>query len=265
MCTTTAARKRRRASASSARAMALFRGMWGALRALGRSGAEMCAGCGGRLPSPLSLVCIPKCFSSNVGNHPKKPLTSYLRFSTEQLPRFKAKHPDVKLSELMRKIGAAWRELPDEEKKVYEADFKAEWKAYKEAMSKFKDQLTPTQLVSFEREGREKRLRKKTSIKKRELTLLGKPKRPRSAYNIYVSECFQESRENSSQGKLKTINESWKNLSSDERQVYIQLAKDDRIRYDNEMKSWEDQMAEEGRSDLIRRRVMKPSEDIPED
>lgn len=53
VCTTTAARKRRRASASSARAMALFRGMWGALRALGRSGAEMCAGCGGRLPSPL--------------------------------------------------------------------------------------------------------------------------------------------------------------------------------------------------------------------
>ncbi|XP_057607850.1 transcription factor A, mitochondrial [Chionomys nivalis] len=243
--------------------MALFRGMWGALRALGRSGAEMCAGCGGRLPSPLSLVCIPKCFSSNVGNHPKKPLSSYLRFSTEQLPRFKAKHPDAKLSELIRKIGAAWRELPDAEKKVYEADFKAEWKAYKEAMSKFKDQLTPTQLVSFEKEERQKRLKKKASIKKRELTLLGKPKRPRSAYNIYVSESFQETKEESAQGKLKTINQAWKNLSSDERQVYIQLAKDDRIRYDNEMKSWEEQMAEVGRSDLIRRSV-KRSEDIPE-
>nr|XP_048307482.1 transcription factor A, mitochondrial isoform X1 [Myodes glareolus] len=252
--------------------MALFRGMWGALRALGRSGAEICAGCGGRLPSPLSLVCIPKCFSSNVGNHPKKPLTSYLRFSTEQLPKFKAKHPDAKLSELIRKIGAAWRELPEAEKKVYEADFKAEWKAYKEAMSKFKDQLTPTQLVSFEKEVRQKRLKKKASIRKRELTLLGKPKRPRSAYNIYVCESFQQAKDASAQvsraagclqGKLKTINEAWKNLSSDEKQVYIQLAKDDRIRYDNEMKSWEEQMAEVGRSDLIRRSV-KRSGDIPE-
>lgn len=53
VCTTTAVRKRCRASTSPARAMALFRGMWGALRALGRSGAEICAGCGGRLPSPL--------------------------------------------------------------------------------------------------------------------------------------------------------------------------------------------------------------------
>ncbi|ERE92778.1 transcription factor A, mitochondrial isoform X1 [Cricetulus griseus] len=243
--------------------MALFQGLWGALRALGRSGAELCAGCGGRLPSPLSLVCIPKCFSSNVGNYPKKPMTSYLRFSTEQLPRFKAKHPDAKLSDLVRKIAAAWRELPEEEKKVYEADFRADWKAYKEALSKFKDQLTPAQLVSFEKEVRQKRLKKKASVKKRELMLLGKPKRPRSAYNIYVSESFQETKDGSAPGRLKTINEAWKSLSSDERQAYIQLAKDDRIRYDNEMKSWEEQMAEVGRSDLIRRNVRRS--DIIED
>lgn len=36
-------------------------------------------------------------------------------------------------------------------------------------------------------------------------------------------------------------------------QVYVQLAKDDKIRYDNEMKSWEGQMAEVGRDDLVRR------------
>ena len=48
------------------------------------------------------------------------------------------------------------------------------------------------------------------------------------------------------QGKLKTINQAWKNLSSDERQACIQFAKDDRICYDNEMKSWEEQMAEVG-------------------
>ncbi|XP_051009162.1 transcription factor A, mitochondrial [Acomys russatus] len=243
--------------------MALLRGMWGALRALGRSRAEMCADCGGRLPSPFSLFCIPKCFSSNLGNYPKKPMSSYLRFSTEQLPRFKAKHPDAKLSELVRKIAAMWRELPDEEKKAYEADFKADWKAYKEAMDKFKEQLTPSQLVSFEKEVRQKRLKKKALIKRRELILLGKPKRPRSAYNIYVSECFQEAKDESAQGKLRTVNQAWKNLSSDEKQAYIQLAKDDRIRYDNEMKSWEEQMAEVGRSDLIRRSV-KRSGDITE-
>lgn len=232
------------------------------LRALGRTGVEMCAGCGGRIPSPISLICIPKCFAS-LGNYPKKPMTSYLRFSTEQLPKFKAKHPDAKLSELARKIAALWRELPEAEKKAYEEDFKAEWKVYKEALGKYKEQLTPSQLMGFENEARQKRLKKKAQIKRRELILLGKPKRPRSAYNIYVSESFQEAKDESAKEKLKIVNQAWKNLSSEEKQSYIQLAKDDKIRYDNEMKSWEEQMAEVGRSDLIRRTV-KRSGDLSE-
>lgn len=35
-------------------------------------------------------------------------------------------------------------------------------------------------------------------------------------------------------------------------QVYTQLAEDDKIRYKNEMKSWEDHMVEIGREDLLR-------------
>lgn len=85
--------------------------------------------------------------------------------------------------------------------------------------------------------------------------MLGKPKRPRSAYNIYIAERFQEHKDGTSQVKLKTINENWKNLSSSQKQVYIQLANDDKIRYYNEMKSWEEQMLEVGRNDLLRRTV----------
>lgn len=42
-------------------------------------------------------------------------------------------------------------------------------------------------------------------------------------------------------------------ISSSQKQVYIQLAEDDKVRYYNEMKSWEEQMVEVGRNDLIRR------------
>ena len=66
-----------------------------------------------------------------------------------------------------------------QEKKVYEANFKAEWKAYKEAMSKFKNQLRPIYLISFEKEVRQKCLKRKLRLEG-ELTLLGKPKRPLS-------------------------------------------------------------------------------------
>eukprot|EP00069_Balaena_mysticetus_P000970 bmy_03725T0 len=50
----------------------------------------------------------------------------------------------------------------------------------------------------------QKRLKKKALIEKRELTMLGKPKRPRSTYNIFIAERFQEPKDGPSQVKLKT-------------------------------------------------------------
>ncbi|XP_023387670.1 transcription factor A, mitochondrial isoform X2 [Pteropus vampyrus] len=218
--------------------MALLRGMWGVLSALGTSGAALCADCGSRLRSPFSFAYIPRWFSSALSSYPKKPMTSYVRFSKEQLPIFKAQNPDAKNSELIKKIAELWRELPESEKKVYEDAYKADWQAYKEEINRIQEQLTPSQMVSLEKEIMQKRLKKKAIIKKRELTMLGKPKRPRSAYNIFISERFQEAKDGTSQ-------------------VYIQLAEDDKIRYYNEIKSWEEQMVEVGRIDLLRRK-MKP-------
>lgn len=48
-------------------------------------------------------------------------------------------------------------------------------------------------------------------------------------------------------------------------QVYIQLANDDKIRYYNEMKSWEEQMMEVGRKDLLRRTVKHQRKVDPEE
>lgn len=36
--------------------------------------------------------------------------------------------------------------------------------------------------------------------------------------------------------------------------MYIQLAEDDKVRYKNEIKSWEEHMIEIGREDLVRRK-----------
>ncbi|XP_054428738.1 transcription factor A, mitochondrial isoform X1 [Pteronotus mesoamericanus] len=236
--------------------MPLLRGVWGVLSALGKSGVDLCADCGSRLRSPFSsFVYIPRWFSSTLRSYPKKPMTSYVRFSKEQLPIFKAQNPGARNSELIKKIAELWRELPDSEKKVYEDAYKADWQAYKQELIRIEEELTPSQRVALEKEMMQKRLKKKSIIKKRELTLLGKPKRPRSAYNIFISERFQEAKDGTSQLKLKAVNESWKNLSSSQKQVYIQLAEDDKVRYFNEIKSWEAQMVEVGRDDLLRRKV----------
>ncbi|XP_023041347.1 transcription factor A, mitochondrial isoform X2 [Piliocolobus tephrosceles] len=221
--------------------MAFLRSLWGVLSALGRSGAELCTGCGSRLRSPFSC--------------PKKPVSSYLRFSKEQLPIFRAENPDAKPTELIRRIAKLWRELPDSKKKIYQDAYRADWQVYKEKISRFKEQLTPNQITSLEKEIMDRHLKRKAMTKRKELTLLGKPKRPRSAYNIYVADRFQEAKGDSPQEKLKTVKENWKNLSDSEKELYIRLAKEDEIRYHNEMKCWEEQMIEAGRKDLLRRTI----------
>lgn len=41
-------------------------------------------------------------------------------------------------------------------------------------------------------------------------------------------------------------------------QPYLQLAEDDKVRYENEIKSWEAKMIELGREDLVRSEKQKP-------
>lgn len=47
-------------------------------------------------------------------------------------------------------------------------------------------------------------------------------------------------------------------------QPYLQLAEDDKVRYENEMKSWEAKMVELGREDLIRSRRQRPKDKTAE-
>ncbi|NWS60526.1 TFAM factor, partial [Chunga burmeisteri] len=189
---------------------------------------------------------------------PKRPLTAYFRFLKEHRFGFKEKNPEMSNMELVKKLAGAWKELPASQKQVYEEARKTDWQRYEEQLAAYKAQLTPSQAAALKEE-RRKRLAKRRSFRaKRELTVLGKPKRPRTGFNIFVSEHFQESEGISPVAKLKQLFDAWQKLSSSQKQPYLQLAEDDKVRYENEMKSWEAKMVELGREDLIRSRKQKP-------
>ncbi|NXU51371.1 TFAM factor, partial [Turnix velox] len=183
---------------------------------------------------------------------PKRPLTAYFRFLKEKRPDFKLNNPDLSNPELVKKLAGAWRDLPASQKQVYEDARRTDWQKYSQQLAVYKAQLSPAQAAVLEEE-RRNRLAKRRSLKaKREMTVLGKPKRPRSGFNIFVSENFQESEGVSPMAKLKHLFDTWKKLSSSQKQPYLQLAQDDKVRYENEMKSWEAKMVELGRKDLLR-------------
>ncbi|NXJ69769.1 TFAM factor, partial [Rostratula benghalensis] len=195
---------------------------------------------------------------------PKRPLTSYFRFLKENRPTFRQNNPEMSNMELVKKLAGAWKELPASQKQVYEDASKTDWQKYSEQLAAYKAQLSPAQAVALKEE-RRKRLAKRRSFRtKREMTVLGKPKRPRTGFNIFLSENFHENEGVSPVAKLKQLFDAWQKLSAAQKQPYLQLAEDDKVRYENEMKSWEAKMVELGREDLVRSKKKRPKKKTAE-
>uniref|UniRef100_A0A8C6ZL04 Transcription factor A, mitochondrial n=1 Tax=Nothoprocta perdicaria TaxID=30464 RepID=A0A8C6ZL04_NOTPE len=194
---------------------------------------------------------------------PKRPLNAYLRFLRESQPLYRQKHPEMSILELVKKMAGAWRELPPSEKQVYEKAGQADWQKYHEELAEYKAQLTPADAAALREEKERQLARRRFFQKKRELTVLGKPKKSRNAFNIFVSENYPESQGASPTAKMKNLYDKWQQLTSSQKQTYLQLSEDDKVRYENEMKSWEAKMVELGREDLLRATTRKAKEKTP--
>ncbi|XP_042192929.1 transcription factor A, mitochondrial isoform X2 [Callorhinchus milii] len=183
---------------------------------------------------------------------PKRPMSAYLRYVVEQHRVLLRQAPDLKIVEKTKKIAQAWRHLTPEQKQPYEIAANEGKLKYKEEVATFKANHTPTELAIFKEEKRKKLTRRRIMRQKRKLTMLGKPKRSRTAFNIFMSEHFDEAKGSTVQAKLKNLQDEWHRLPESQKKMYTQLAEDDKIRYQNEIKSWEEQMIEAGHEDLVR-------------
>ncbi|XP_036072942.1 transcription factor A, mitochondrial isoform X3 [Oryzias melastigma] len=175
-----------------------------------------------------------------------------MRFVMQQKPAVVQQNPEIKPVDIIRRIAQQWRVLSPEQKKPFQEAMQRDMQKFKLDLQKYQSQLTPAQLQQQAVERKQRMSKRKAIRKKRELTSLGKPKRPRSAFNIFMSEHFEEARGTTTPAKMKSLMDDWRSLFSNQKQVYMQLAEDDKIRYKNEMKSWEDHMLEIGREDLLR-------------
>lgn len=205
---------------------------------------------------PAAYINSVKCLTSQTSGPPKRPLNGYMRYVQQQKPILTRQNPDIKLVDLVKTIAQQWRMMSPEQKRPYNDAFLKAKEQFKLDVERYEAQLSPAQLDQQALEKRQRLDKRKAIRKKRELNSLGKPKRPRSPFNIFMSEHFEEARGTSTPAKLKSLMEDWRNLFSHQKQVYTQLAEDDKIRYKNEMKSWEDHMVEIGREDVLREQTL---------
>ncbi|XP_040218015.1 transcription factor A, mitochondrial [Rana temporaria] len=188
---------------------------------------------------------------------PKRPLSSFFRFSIQQRPLLTRQYPEASAKELCKILGNEWRALSEAERQIYLDAARVDILKYREMYKQYKASLDPLDLeVLKEKRGQVKRSKEKRRQRK-ESKLLGRPKRSRNPFNFYLSEHFNETEGNTLEVKTRHLIRQWENMPSSKKQVYLQLAEDDKVRYQNELKAWEEQMIEIGREDLVREKIRK--------
>lgn len=74
---------------------------------------------------------------------PKRPISAFFRFCSENRPRFSADHPQSRPTEIASKLGAAWRALSDSEKQPYVSAYERAKEKYVQEREEFEKSLPP--------------------------------------------------------------------------------------------------------------------------
>ena len=69
---------------------------------------------------------------------PKKAQSSFFLFSHEARERIKKAQPEIKQTEILKKVGAEWKALTDNEKKKWEDKSKADKERYERELAVYK-------------------------------------------------------------------------------------------------------------------------------
>jgi upstream-binding transcription factor len=155
-------------------------------------------------------------------NRPKWPKTPYMIFCKEK----RVEHPNMKIPEFSKLMGAEWKKLSDQEKVPFIYKSVNERDRYAVEMKEYR---APSQ---------EELVKRKKSSKEENL-----PKRPVSSYMYFCKDKRKEVEVANPGFEFKQVNSElgrmWREVfyTQEQRVVWIDLAEYDRKRYQEEMKS----------------------------
>ncbi|XP_067629163.1 transcription factor A, mitochondrial isoform X2 [Eurosta solidaginis] len=186
---------------------------------------------------------------------PKKPLTPFFRFMREQREKTKANNPHFSTREIVREMSQRWSEADEVTRNRLQDEFKRELQNFVEAKAKYEATMTDTQRAELKllkdeiQEAKERRMMRKRII------MLGRPKRPASAFLRFL---VQE-RTNAPQTANQTYREwqakcaeKWSRLSDKEKQPFLEETRREITVYKKDIAEWEESMVRLGNIDVVR-------------
>lgn len=157
---------------------------------------------------------------------PKPCVNSFVLFSRDNRDEVKKDNPELKCTEITKKLGKMWKES--------DPDLKIEYKEKsKEDRERYERELEDYEPKEGFYNPKEKK-RSKKAKKNKDL-----PKRPLNVYMFFRKDHIEELKKQNigKEEMMYQLKEMWENLSEKKKKIYEEKAKKDKERYDKELRT----------------------------
>jgi transcription factor A len=179
----------------------------------------------------------------------------FFNFSKKKRVEVVKKH-NINTKDAVRIVSEMWKNLNADTKEKMTEMYSRELEKYKEGINLYKQSLTEDQKNELFRVKYEQ-LEQKTKRKlKKELKELGKPRKPPTAYLMFVSEEIKKHGNVPVKNYMTIVANKWKELDSSTKTKYIEAASIENDKYNVLLLNWENDMMKVGRLDLVRARAI---------
>ena len=157
---------------------------------------------------------------------PKAAVNAYILFSRDNRDDVKSENPELKTTEITKKLAEMWKSSDEDLKKEY-----------KEKSEQDKERYAKELETYVPKDGFQNPKEKKTKSKKSKKT---GPKKPLNAYMWFCSDKREELKGKgfSNTEILRELGRLWKELSDKKKKPYVKKAEEDKERYQDEMKDY---------------------------
>ncbi|GET90347.1 high mobility group protein homolog tdp-1, putative [Leishmania tarentolae] len=156
-------------------------------------------------------------------DYPKGALSPYIIFVNENREKLKAKHPDMKNTELLSKMGHLWKQVSEEEKSRYQKLADEDKLRYDREMAAY----VARGGAVFKRGGKKAKKANKEKDPKA-------PKRALTAYFFFASDYRAKHTSIPAKQQMSEAGAAWGKMSAEEKKPYEDLAAKDKKRYEAE-------------------------------
>ncbi|XP_011705194.1 PREDICTED: transcription factor A, mitochondrial isoform X2 [Wasmannia auropunctata] len=176
-------------------------------------------------------------------SNPKKPLNTFLLYYTSIKNKLQEEYPNSKQTVIMKKASEKWAQIDPTIKQNFQKQYLEQNSVYKQKLMDYENSLTNKQRVEvIQRLLEQGHTSKKPEIKQR-LTELGKPKRPLSAFILFLqNKRITKKPQISYKDWIYDVTEEWKNMPMEDKNKYNAEAKDLLEKYKIELKKWQEDM-----------------------